>query len=152
MSQWNHFSHNIIRIPIFFFFFFHFFNFLIKKINFCFHLRPIRSWRKILVQSQHSNLFPNNLNAFKVFNNNNIHWRNIVIVCSEIPFSKNSYHIETSQLISKALQLTGFYMMRVCSQQCLPTDFKTVYVFSPLTRTHLTWQYVNPGPPYVLSI
>ena len=29
----------------------------------------------------------------------------------EIPFSKNSYHTETSQLISKASHLTGFYMI-----------------------------------------
>ena len=34
-----------------------------------------------------------------------------MIAFLEIPFSKNLYHMETSQLISKANQLTGFYMM-----------------------------------------
>ena len=41
--------------------------------------------------------------------------KNIIIVCSEMRFSKTSYHIETSQLASvtinqnqSALQLTGF--------------------------------------------
>ena len=54
--------------------------------------------------------------------------------------------METSQLISKTLQLTGFYMMRVFSGQCFQTDFKFFFVFSPLMRTHdLTWQYINPG-------
>ena len=129
------------------YFFCHFSYFLIKKINFWLHLRPLTFSRKIIIQSQHSNLFPNNLNAFKVYNNNNIQWKNIVKVCSEILFSKNSYHIETSQLIFKAkLQLTSFYMMRFFSGQCFPTDFKIVFVFSPLMRTHdLTWQYINPG-------
>ena len=41
----------------------------------------------------------------------------ILILCSEIPFSKNSYHIETSLAISKANKLTGFYtILTRCSQ------------------------------------
>ena len=56
------------------------------------------------------------MNAFKVNNNNNIQWKNITIICSKILFSKNSDHIETSQLISKELQLTGFYMMQIFSE------------------------------------
>ena len=36
-----------------------------------------------------------------------------IFVHSEIPFSKNSYHIETKQLICKVDQLTGFYMTTV---------------------------------------
>ena len=32
-------------------------------------------------------------------------------VYPEIPFSKNLYHIETSQLICIANQMTGFYML-----------------------------------------
>ena len=55
--------------------------------------------RQIIVQSQHLNLFPKNPNAFKVNNDNKIQWKNIIIICSEIPFSKNTYHKETSQLI-----------------------------------------------------
>ena len=38
--------------------------------------------------------------------------RNLIIVCSEMSFSKSSYYIETSQMICKALQLTGFYVIR----------------------------------------
>ena len=41
-----------------------------------------------------------------------------VKVCSEIPFSKNSYHIETSQLVCKTTQLTGFYMIQVFTERC----------------------------------
>ena len=33
--------------------------------------------------------------------------------CPEIPFSKNLYYIETSQLISFANQVTGFYMKHI---------------------------------------
>ena len=36
-----------------------------------------------------------------------------IFVHSEIPFSKNPYHIETKQLICKVDQLTGFYMTTV---------------------------------------
>ena len=61
-------------------------------------------------------------------------------------FSKNSNYIETSQLICEALYLTGFYVIRVFSERCFRTDFKTAFVFSPFQRTHdLTWQYINPG-------
>ena len=46
----------------------------------------------------------------------------ILILCSEIPFSKNSYHIETSQAISKANKLTGFYMIQVFTKRYSQTD------------------------------
>ena len=36
-----------------------------------------------------------------------------IIVCLETPFSKNSNHIEISQMTCNANQLTGFYMTRV---------------------------------------
>ena len=43
-----------------------------------------------------------------------IHVKEImIIVYPEIPFSKNSHHIETSQLMCNTYQLTGFYMIRV---------------------------------------
>ena len=41
----------------------------------------------------------------------------ILILCSEIPFSKNSYHIGTSQPIRKANKLTGFYMIQVFTKR-----------------------------------
>ena len=46
----------------------------------------------------------------------------ILILCSEIPFSKNSYHIETSQAISKANKFTGFYMIQVFTKRYSQTD------------------------------
>ena len=44
------------------------------------------------------------------------------MLCLEIPFSKNLYHIETSQAISKANKLTGFYMTQVFTKRYSQTD------------------------------
>ena len=45
------------------------------------------------------------------------------IFSSEIRFSqKHSHHIETSQLIRLANQLTGFYMIRVITERHFLTD------------------------------
>ena len=38
---------------------------------------------------------------------------NITTVCSETPFSKNMFHIETSQLTCIANPITDFYMIQV---------------------------------------
>ena len=46
----------------------------------------------------------------------------ILILCLEIPFSKNSYSIETNQPISKANKLTGFYMIQVFTKRYSQTD------------------------------
>ena len=46
----------------------------------------------------------------------------ILILCSEIPFSKNSYHIGTSQPIRKANKLTGFYMIQVFTKRYSQTN------------------------------
>ena len=60
--------------------------------------------------------------------------------------NKNSYYIETSQLICKALQLAGFYVIWVFSEMCFCTDFKTAFIFSPFQWTDdLASQYINPG-------
>ena len=48
-----------------------------------------------------------------------------IIIYSEIPFNKNSYHIETSQLICKANELTGFYMTPVLTERSFRTDIKS---------------------------
>ena len=42
---------------------------------------------------------------------------------SDIPFSKTLYHIETSQSICKAIQLNGFYMIRVFTERNFPIDY-----------------------------
>ena len=44
------------------------------------------------------------------------------MLCSEIPFSKNSYHIETSHEISKTNKFTGFYMIQVFTKKYSQTD------------------------------
>ena len=57
----------------------------------------------------------------------------ILILCLEIPFSKNSYSIETNQPISKANKLTGFYMIQVFTERYSQTDcslLKILYLAS----------------------
>ena len=63
----------------------------------------------------------------------------------EIPFSKNSYHIETNQLICFTHQLTGFYMIRGFTERYFLTDYSYIlekhfhlintsdYFFKPLS-------------------
>ena len=43
--------------------------------------------------------------------------------CSEIPFSKSSYHIGTSQWICIAIHLTVFYMIRVFTERYFRTGY-----------------------------
>ena len=45
-------------------------------------------------------------------------------VYSETSFSKNSYHIETSQLICIANQLTSFFMIPVFTEKHFRSDLK----------------------------
>ena len=44
-------------------------------------------------------------------------------ICSKIPFSKNSYQIETCQLNCLSNQLTGFYMIRVFIERHFQIDY-----------------------------
>ena len=46
----------------------------------------------------------------------------ILLLCSEITFSKNSYHTERSQAISKENKLSGFYMIQVFTKRYFQTD------------------------------
>ena len=56
----------------------------------------------------------------------------------KISFSKNSYHIETSQLICLANQSTGFYMIRVFTERYFQIDDSTFYLENPTrNRTYL---------------
>ena len=48
-----------------------------------------------------------------------------IIVCSEITFSKNWYHIESSQLNCNAYPLAGSYMTRVFTETYFWTDYNT---------------------------
>ena len=57
----------------------------------------------------------------------------IIIFCLEIAFRQNSYHTETSQLIWKANQLTGFYRTRIFTERyfrilCLTNTVRGVYL------------------------
>ena len=54
----------------------------------------------------------------------------VIIVYLDIPFSKNSHHIETSQLMCNAYQLTGFYMIQVFTGRSFWT---TIVKSQPLT-------------------
>ena len=49
-------------------------------------------------------------------------------ICSETTYSKNSYHIETSQLICTAKQLTGCYMTQDFTESYFRADIS--YIFS----------------------
>ena len=131
--NFHHFSHNFVRIHEFFFFLNFlgsFFQFSYQEDKFLISSKTpnILKWNTCSKSALRS--FPKNLNALKVNNNKNIQWKNIIIVFSEIPFSKNSYRTEASQLIWKALQLIGFYMIRVFSKRCFRIDFKTALAFT----------------------
>ena len=45
------------------------------------------------------------------------------MVYSEMPFSKNLYHIDTSQMINYANQLTSFYMVGVLTERYFQIDY-----------------------------
>ena len=48
---------------------------------------------------------------------------NKIIACSETPFGKKLYRIETIQLICNANRLTGSYMTQVFRERCFCTDY-----------------------------
>ena len=52
-----------------------------------------------------------------------INYHVCIIVCLEMPFSKSSYHIGTSQQICIAIQFTVFYMIRVFTEKYFATDY-----------------------------
>ena len=66
----------------------------------------------------------------------------ILILCLEIPFSKNSYSIETNQPLSKANKLTGFYMIQVFTKRYSQTDcsilLKILYLASGSSKEFCT--------------
>ena len=73
-------------------------------------------------------------------------------VCSEIPFSKNLYHIETSKLTCNTNQSIGFYMMQIFTEKFFQTDINTVSgKMSPeKSPTKISpWKVISPGklPP-----
>ena len=51
-----------------------------------------------------------------------------IIVCSEIPFSENSYHMETSRLICFANRMTGFYMIQVFTKRYFRVDINSKFL------------------------
>ena len=68
--------------------------------------------------------------------------RQKLVVCSEIPFSKNSYHMETSQLICLANRMTGFYMIQVFTERYFRTDINSKLLIILLSESYL-WQWLN---------
>ena len=53
-------------------------------------------------------------------------YMNITTVCSETPFSKNSFHLETSLLIYIVNQMTGFSMIQVSTERYCQTNLTLV--------------------------
>ena len=51
---------------------------------------------------------------------------NITTVCSETHFSKNLFHIETSQLICNANQITDFCIIQVFTKRYFQANFSLV--------------------------
>ena len=51
---------------------------------------------------------------------------NITTVCSETPFSENSFHLETSLLICIKNQMMGFSMIQVLNERYFQTNFTLV--------------------------
>ena len=45
------------------------------------------------------------------------------MLCLKKSFIKTSYHIETNPMISKANQLTGFYIKWVCTERYFRIDY-----------------------------
>ena len=54
------------------------------------------------------------------------------MVCSEIPFSEDSYHVETSQLIWESNRLTAVFVVRVFTERYFGADVNTC----PFTHVH----------------
>ena len=63
--------------------------------------------------------------------------RQKLVACSEIPLSKNSYHMETSQLICFANRLTGFYMIEVFTKRYFRTDINRKFLVILLSEIYL---------------
>ena len=68
--------------------------------------------------------------------------RRKLVVCSEITFSKNTYHMETSQLICFANRMPGFYMIQVFTERYFRTDINSKFLVILLSKSDL-WQWLN---------
>ena len=73
----------------------------------------------------------------------------LTVVYSEIPFTKNLYHIETIQLICFANQLTGFYMIQgftegyfriECTRQYITLRWCSTSTYLLFTCSFLIWK------------
>ena len=49
--------------------------------------------------------------------------KNCILVCSEIPFCENPYHIETNQWTRFIDQLAGFNIIRFFTERCFRRDY-----------------------------
>ena len=64
----------------------------------------------------------------------------MIIVYSEIPLSKNSYHMETSQLICFANQLTGYYMIQGSTKRYFYTEYNFT-ILNLMAMTYLALEH-----------
>ena len=68
--------------------------------------------------------------------------RQKLVVCSKVSFSKNSYHMETSQVICFATRTTGFYIIQVFTERHFRTDINSKFLVILLSESYL-WQWLN---------
>ena len=70
-------------------------------------------------------------------------------VCSEIPFSKNLHHIETSKLTCNTNQTIGFYMMQIFTEKFFQTDINKYGVWknAPGKKSHEKFLPGRLSPP-----
>ena len=64
----------------------------------------------------------------------------MIIVYSEIPFSKNSYHVDNSQSTCFANQLTGYYMIEGSTEIYFLTDYNST-IMNLMTMTYPVLQH-----------
>ena len=60
-----------------------------------------------------------------------------VIIFLGILFTKNLYHIETSQFICIANKLSGFYILRVFTERYFGTDYSKCHLFMAFLKTEM---------------
>ena len=73
------------------------------------------------------------INAWNTF----LNISKLTILCSEKPFSKNSYYTETSQMICNAKQLAGFQTVHILSEKYFQTGINPSPANIPFKQTRL---------------
>ena len=67
----------------------------------------------------------------------------MIIVYSEVPLSKNSYHVETSQPICSGNQLTGYYMIQCSTKRHFLAEYNST-IMNLMTMTYPALEHEAP--------